>query len=540
MIPCRFVLFFGFMFLWFFESEIFLYSILFCLILHQNGAGRVSFPFPAEKIPIDYSTGCVFELIIFIPRLLLDMSCRFPCKVVSMIKTIGIMNMLRQIFLTNFLVIFFWMAFSSFDGARATAEDPFDVPADVFWANIRTSQELADFFEKRSNPRTGLSLSFFGDERPIALYGTQIYDTGLRLLADSAFSQQIIDTFSRNSSSQATRNSPQTVRTGTASKDGIFCWIRIEGFDQPQWWHTWEWSIKTGENAWFGKGALHYFRQTRDPQGLRIAEERAEFVLSLQDEDGSIRVGPENPKDTIWWNVKSTENNESALNFLDEIYLTTHDSRYKDAADRIYEWLINAMYNREQHLFLRGEARKQDRWVPDGLQDFSADTTSWAPLHRILEDPRFGENRLERLAEVERMLTATVSLTGIVRDNTLKGISFSPRSKETEVISVEWSAQFALRYLLVSVEYQDEGALDKAGEYYRKYIDLTRQLQGYLQANAGEKTVPYAVYPDGRIAPNEPMWDDSIRTPQAYASIAAHLYLGFALRRFDPLLDRNI
>jgi hypothetical protein len=450
------------------------------------------------------------------------------------------MNMLRQIFLTHFLVLFVWMSFSSFDTARAVMEDPFDVQPEVFWANVRTSQELADFFEKRSNTKTGLALSFFGDERPVALYGTQIYDTGLRLLADTVFSQEIIDTFARNSSSQATRNSPQTMKTGTASKDGIFSWIRIEGFDQPQWWNTWEWSIKTGENAWLGKGALHHYRQSRDPQGLQIAEERAEFIMRLQDQDGGIRVGPENPKDTFWWNVKSTENNESALNFLDEIYLTTHDHRYKDAADRIYEWLITTMYNREQHLFLRGEVHKQQGWVVDGLQDFSPDTTSWAPLHRILEDPRFGENRLERLAEIERMLAATIALTGIVRDETLKGISFSPRSREAEVISVEWSAQFALRYLLVSVEYQDEGALDKAIVYYRKYIDLTRQLQGYLQVNAEQKTVPYAVYPDGRIAANQPMWDDSIRTPQAYASIAAHLYLGFALRRFDPLLDRNI
>ena len=77
-------------------------------------------------------------------------------------------------------------------------------------------------------------------------------------------------------------------------------------------------------------------------------------------------------------------------------------------------------------------------------------------------------------------------------------------------------------------------------EYHVKYIDLIGQLQGYIQNNAGEKTVPYAVYPDGRVAGNEPMWDETIRTPQAYASIASHLYLGFALRGFDPLLDRNI
>lgn len=450
------------------------------------------------------------------------------------------MHMIRQVVLTHFLALFVWISFCEVDGAWAAMEDPLDIQPEVFWSNVRTSQELADYFEKRSNPKTGLSLSLFGDERPVAVNGTQIYDTGLRLLADSAFSLQIIGTFARSSSSRASRNAPQTVQTGSASKDGIFSWIRIEGFDQPQWWNTWEWSIKTGENAWFGKGALHYYRQTHDPQGLQLAQERAEFILGLQDKDGGIRVGPENSKDNFWWNVKSTEENESALNFLDEIYLTTHDLHYKEAADRIYEWLVTTMYDRQQHVFMRGEVYKEQDWVRDGVQDFSADTSSWAPLHRLLEDPRFGESRLERLAEVERMLAGTVALTGIFKDDTLKGISFSPRSRTAGVISVEWSARLALRYLLVSSDYHDEGVQEKAVFYYRKYIDLLQQLQGYIQVKDGEKTLPAAVYADGRIAGNEPIWDDSIRTTQAYASAAAHLYLSFALRRFDPLLDRNI
>ena len=108
------------------------------------------------------------------------------------------------------------------------------------------------------------------------------------------------------------------------------------------------------------------------------------------------------------------------------------------------------------------------------------------------------------------------------------------------MISVEWSAQLALRYLFVSSEYHDEGVQEKAVFYYRKYIDLLQQLQGYIQVKEGEKTLPAAVYADGRIAGNEPMWDDSLRTSPACASLAAHIYLSFALRRFDPLLDRNI
>ncbi len=450
------------------------------------------------------------------------------------------MNKKRLLLLVHLLSLFLWIAAVDIERAGAALEGPLDVSPDVFWANIRTSQELVDFFEKRSNPKTGLSLSFFGDDRPIALYGTQIYDIGLRLMADSAYSQQIVDTFAKNSSSRATRDTPQTVGGQHIAKEGIFSWIRIEGFDQPQWWNNWEWSIKTGENAWLGKGALHYYRQTRDPLGLQIAQERAEFILGLQDKDGGVRVGPEYPKNNLWWKVKSTENNESALNFLDEIYLTTHDSRYKEAADRIYDWLISTMYDREKHLFLQGEIYKDGQWTKSGSQNLSTDTTSWAPLARILKDPRFGKDRMERLGEVERMLSATIAATGVTQDEVLKGMSFSQLSRKDNVISVEWSAQFALRCLLVSVEFQDEGAMNKAIEYYRKYTELIIQLQGYLENRDGEKTSPSAVYPDGRIAADEPMWDEWTRTPKSYASVAAHLYLGFALRRFDPLLDRNI
>ena len=129
-------------------------------------------------------------------------------------------HLTRQVVLASFLALFVWMSFCEADEVRAAMEDPLDIQPEVFWSNIRMSQGLVDFFEKRSNPRTGLSLSFFGDERPIALNGTQIYDIGLRLLADSAFSKRIIETFTRNSSSRATRDSPQTVKTGSGGIPG--------------------------------------------------------------------------------------------------------------------------------------------------------------------------------------------------------------------------------------------------------------------------------------------------------------------------------
>lgn len=435
-----------------------------------------------------------------------------------------------------FLALFFLM---SLDGPGSTVAKV-KGPPDASWANIKTAHELADFFDKRSNPKTGLSLSLIGDPRPIARYGAQIYDIGLRLLADSVYSRQIVDTFAKDNSSPATRDAPQTMAGGTCAGKGVFSWIRIKGFKQPGWWQSWEWSIKTGENAWLGKGALHYYRRTRDSRGLAVAVHRADFILKLQDHDGGIREGPKLPKKDLWWRVKSTENNESALDFLDEIYLTTRNPRYKKAADRIYQWLLSTMYDRQHHRFLQGEVEKAGKWVIDDSLNPATDTTAWAPLERMLKDPRFGKDRVERLAEVGRMLAATVAATGVFRDGVLKGLSYSSLSRKDAVISVEWTAQFALRCLNVSVDYQGLGIMDKAARYYRQYAELLGQLQRYIKKRDGEMTIPAAVYPNGRIAAGEPMWDVWTRTPSAYASAAAHLYLGFALRRFDPLLDRNI
>jgi hypothetical protein len=281
----------------------------------------------------------------------------------------------RQTVFIGILVLLSWTVFCNINRAESATGGPLDVPAATLQANLKISQDLFDFVEKRSNPKTGLSLSFFGDNRPIARYGSQIYDVGLRLLADGPLSKKIIKTLVKNNPSHATRDSPQTMEQGHNVNEGIFSWIRIEGFDQPEWWNFWEWSIKTGENAWLGKGALHYYRQTRDRRGLQIARERAEFILGLQDQDGGVRVGPEQPKNTLWWRVKSTENNESALNFLDEIYLTTHDPRYKNAADRIYQWLMTTMHNRNKHLFIQGLVYQGGKWVASPSRNLATDTS---------------------------------------------------------------------------------------------------------------------------------------------------------------------
>jgi hypothetical protein len=318
--------------------------------------------------------------------------------------------------------------------------------------------------------------------------------------------------------------------------------------------------------------ALQNYIRTQDPDLLRFAIERAAFLMALQDEDGSVRMSQVTASPTsgvaevngarrrrepfspfgrrpwttartsfssdpyYYWNIKSTENNESALHFFDMLYTITQEAAYKQTADRIYNWL-KTMYDPAMHAFSRGAVFDGSQWIKDSFDHFATDTTSWAPLSRILADPFFGAGRQQRLEEVERMLQTVEENTGVYdgQDNLL-GVSFSLGSADQDAISIEWSAQFALRYLQVASEYAALGDQEKNTEYSQKYQVLTDHISRYFkparksEPGARGRVAPYAVKPDGSIAvvDTEHGWT----TSPAYAA-AASLYFVFALKKFD-------
>ncbi|KAB2891473.1 MAG: hypothetical protein F9K32_04355 [Desulfobulbaceae bacterium] len=397
------------------------------------------------------------------------------------------------------------------------------------------AEALLAAVERHTDPGTGLAPSYLGDQGAIARYGAQIYDTGLRLLADSRHSPAIIATFAAGHAGEGRPGRPQTLAAAFSPASGIFSWVRVGGFAEPRWWNDWEWSVKAGENAWLGLGALHMFKRTGDPRALEVARERADFLMALQDADGGIRIGPRGLAEDFWWRRKSCENNESAIAFLDALAGATADRRYREAADRVYGWLVAEMYDHDRHLFRRGEVEEEGGWRRDGIDVFAADTVNWLPVDRILLDPRFGKDRPARLAEVERMVEAMLGLCGVRQNGVLKGVSYSPRSQAGSVISLEWSAQYALLCLRLSREFEREGLPVRAAHWRDRYEDILIPLAGFIARQDGEAAAPHAVFPDGRVAVGAPMWDDIVLTPSAFLSAASHLYLAFALREVDPL-----
>ena len=353
---------------------------------------------------------------------------------------------------------------------------------------------------------------------------------------------KITRTFSNNGIKAEGENSPQTIDQNYNPSGGFLSRIRIMNFNEPNWWNSWEFRISAGDNAWAGLAALQNYTKSKDVRLLKFAQERADFLMKLQDTDGGLRYGPKgqyhSSGDTeYFWKIKSTENNESSLYFFDMLYEATRDERYKRTADQIYNWLVTVMYDPDNHIFRRGVKYFNGKWNRDDKEFFAPDTTSWAPLERILNDRRFGATRLARLQEFEKIIQSTEILAGVYQGNVLKGISFSPQAKSQNVISIEWSSQFALRYWRMVQEYSYLKDQAKVNEYTQKYNSLIAQTGSYFKQLNGALVAPYAVFPNGQVAANIPTGHDW-NTPNSYASVA-NVYYAFALAKFDPLiLDR--
>ena len=393
-------------------------------------------------------------------------------------------------------------------------------------------------FTNLANKKTGMTVSFLEGQSAITQTGASTYDMSLWAMG-TPFGRRIINTYAQNSMLAQGSDAPQTFSKGYSPNDGVLSFVRLKSFDQYGWWNTWEWSVKAGENAWIGMAALREYIQFQDPWALEFAKQRAAFLLDLQDSDGALRMGPRGQyfpylKDG-WWSIKSTENNESALYFLDQLYLVTKEDRYKNAADEIYAWLIKTMFNSQVGIFHRGEVTSGSVWRLDDINLFSADTLNCAPIERMLGDLRFGTTRLDRLNSISRMISEAEKRVGIFSKGQLVGVSFSSSTKAVGVVSPEWTSQYILLCNCMAKNYRKAGMLSEADKLSTKSVCLLGSLQAWYVKNGD--ALPYALYSkNGRAAESIPTghgWD----TPDSKAALASTIYYGFATKDFDPLRD---
>ncbi|HPM43364.1 MAG TPA: hypothetical protein PLV52_06000, partial [Candidatus Omnitrophota bacterium] len=341
--------------------------------------------------------------------------------------------------------------------------------------------------------------SFYGTDNVIELTGVNTYDLSLLAIMHPEIGRKIIGALAKNSTVPSGESSPQTMAAPGAfdPDNGVFNTIRINNFE-GEWYTTWDWRIHGGPNAWLAMAALHDYYNFKSGSSLKFAMERCLFLLSLEDtKDKGFRMGPKgqpspNNDNEFYWNIKSSENNESIIYAFDMLYKVTGDPESKAAADRAYEWL-KTMYDKEAHLFARGQSLQNGVWVTDPIELFASDTTTWAPIERMLEDPFFGATKADRLAEFERMVEATLTRTGVYEGGKLLGISYSKESAEKGAISVEWSSQLAVTFQRMADEYISLGMNDKADEYKKRSDDLLAVLRTFFKEKDGALVAPYAV-----------------------------------------------
>ncbi len=318
------------------------------------------------------------------------------------------------------------------------------------------------------NPRTGLVMSFEGDS-DIANWAF-IYDQALVAQAYISFSdferaQKIFDFFNRKAKRQ----------------DGQFLISYYANDGQPA-----EYVINTGPNIWLGIAIMQYINKTQDKSYLSLAEEIANTMINLQDQDvdGGIRGGP----NVEWY---STEHNLDAYAFFNMLYKITAKPIYLEARDKVLNWLVRYTYDKVDIPIKRGK----------GDSTIATDTYAWSIA-------AIGPEKLEKLGmNPDRIIEFSEQNCSVVvsyvrpegQTVKIKGFDFASKRHLARggVISSEWTAQMVIALKIMSDFYYKKGMIAKARAYALKADEYLASLSNMIisspsPSGQGESCLPYA------------------------------------------------
>ncbi len=393
------------------------------------------------------------------------------------------------------------------------------------------AMDLLSYFKAIENTTTHLPESHVGINDPLTISYT--YDVALYLLAGASSGGAILD--------YIISNPEKMINTTYVPSGGMYSDLSTlggqAGFDRN--------SVVAGPNAWIGLAALKQYQKTQDVKYLNFAKARAAFIKTLSDPSGGIVMGPAGQ-----WGIppfsdlKSTENNLSALYLYQALYTATNDAQYLAAADSLWAY-VKTLYDPTLHAFSRGEHKGGGEWLKDSANVFATDVLAWMPFERVVNDSFFGADVLARLKEVENMIRAAEKYTGLFTPvGDIQGFSYSPESKDRSVISIEWSAQMANLYLKIARSYKQLGNDVKYRFYGSRYQKLTASLETFVKTDAsGVSRAPYAVYQNGKGAYGEFTghgWaTPSPKNQNGDVFSMASIYYQFSRQKTDPLTLAN-
>ena len=354
------------------------------------------------------------------------------------------------------------------------------------------------------NPHTGLVMSFEGDSDIKNWAFT--YDQSLVMQVYSKFSdfvrvRKMLDFFAHDA-----ERSGGLFLNAYYANDGTAA----------------EYTVHCGPNIWLGVAIIQYTKKSMDNTYLHLAKEIAESVMSLQDNEGGIRGGP----DASWY---ATEHNLDAYAFFDMLYSTTGEARYREAAQRVLEWLKQHSYGKPDIPVRRGK----------GDSTIATDTYAWsiaAVGPRMLRGLGMDPDKIMEFAEKNCAVKVDYQRPDGRRVQ-IKGFDFAPERNLARgaVVSSEWTAQMAMAFKIMGDYYEKEGDNHRALLYKTKATEYIDELGKMIisspsPSGQGAGCLPYAT-------------QDSVDTGHGWnapkgkstGSIAGTAYAIFAYYDYNPL-----
>jgi len=366
--------------------------------------------------------------------------------------------------------------------------------------------KMYQWLKVHQNPHTGLVMSFEGDS-DIANWAF-IYDQSLVAQAYTNFSdferaQKIFDFFNKKAK----------------RLNGQFFNAYYVNDGSPA-----EYAVTSGPNIWLGIAIMHYTEKAKDPSYINLAEEISQSIIDLQaqDQDGGIRGGP----DAQWY---STEHNLDAYAFFNMLYKITGNSLYREAANKVLNWLVKHTYDKSDLPIKRGK----------GDSTIATDTYAWSIAAigpQKLEELGMNPDRIVEFAE-ENCSVEVSYLRQEGQTIKIKGFDFAPQRHVARggVISSEWTAQMVIAFKIISDFYYKKNMIAKGRAYALKADEYLSCLNNMIisspsPSGQGESCLPSATLDfvdtgHGWFTPKG----------KSTGSVAGTTYALFAYYNYNPL-----
>ena len=286
-----------------------------------------------------------------------------------------------------------------------------------------------------------------------------------------------------------------------------------------------EYTVHSGPNIWIGLAALQYTDKFKDEQYLSVAEDIADWLILLQEEDAQF--GIKGGAKFLWF---STEHNLDAYAFFGMLHEATKDNKYRLSQERTLKWIKNHAYNQKENRLNRGK----------GDATIATDTFAWAIAAlgpNILKKSGMDPDQIMDFAEENCLVTVTYKRPD-GEHLKITGFDFGKNTNLARggVVSTEWTAQMVVSLNMMAGYSESIGDATKADYYKIKADFYLSELQKMMivspsRVGQGEGCLPYAS-------------QDNVDTGHGWriakgsrtGSTAGTAYTIFAMHNYNPLM----